>query len=106
MDLYNPGSQSPFFQIRTAVGWQVLTDSRIRKVLENINQDMQLPSNFYTFHAFRHSGASLAYKIDTPIKEIKEHGTWTSDCVWRYIRPQDNAGREVSFKFKKCFENV
>ena len=101
MDLYNPGSQAPLFQIRTAAGWQVLTDSRIRKVLADINQHMQLPSNFYTFHAFRRSGASLAYDMDIPVKEIKEHGTWASDCVWRYIRPQATAGQEVSQKFRK-----
>ena len=40
MDLYKPDSQSPLFQIRTAVGWQVLTDSRIRKVLASINVDL------------------------------------------------------------------
>ena len=101
MDLYNPGSQAALFQIRTAAGWQVLTDSRIRKVLANINQHMQLPSNFYTFHAFRRSGASLAYDIDVPVKEIKEHGTWASDCVWRYIRPQPTGGQQVSQKFRK-----
>ena len=48
----------------------------------------------------------MAYEIDTPVKEIKEHGTWASDCVWRYIRPQATAGREVSYKFRKCFNNV
>ena len=103
-DLYNPGSQAPLFQICTAAGWQVLTDSRIRKVLANINQHMQLPSNFYTFHAFRRSGASLAY--DNYVKEIKEHGTWASDCVWRYIRPQATAGQEVSKKFRKYLNTV
>ena len=81
MDLYKSDGQSPLFQIRTMVGWQVLTDSRIRKVLASINVDFQLPSNFYTFHAFRRSGASLAYEIDIPVKEIKEHGTWASYCV-------------------------
>ena len=52
------------------------------------------------------SGASLAYEIDIPVKDIKEHGTWASDCVWRYIRPQADAGRQVSTKFRQCFNNV
>ena len=65
------------------------------QVLASINVDLKLPSNFYTFHAFRRSGASLAYEIDIPVKNIKEHGTWASDCVWRYIRPQADAGSQV-----------
>ena len=106
MDLYQPDAQAPLFQIRTRAGWQVLTDSRIRKVLASINVDLKLPSNFYTFHAFRRSGASLAYEIDIPVKDIKEHGTWASDCVWRYIRSQAHAGSQVSTKFRQCFNNV
>ena len=106
MDLYKPGHEAPLFQIRTTKGWQVLTDSRVRKILAKINQRMRLPQNVYTFHAFRRSGASLAYEIDIPVKEIKDHGTWASDCVWRYIRPQATAGHQVSLKFSKCFSNV
>ena len=106
MALYSPGNNSPLFQIRTTHGWQVLTDSRVRKVLAKINQELRLPSNFYTFHSFRRSGASLAYGIDIPVKEMKEHGTWASDCVWRYIRPEATAGRQVSSQFRKCFYNA
>ena len=105
MDLYKPGQESPLFQVQTSAGWQVLTDSRVRKVLATINQYMRLPSNFYTFHAFRRSGASLAYEIDTPVKEIKDH-VMASDCVWRYIPPEATAGHQVSFKFRKCFKNA
>ena len=104
--LYSPGNNSPLFQIRATQGWQVLTDSRVRKVLAKINQKLRLPSNFYTFHSFRRSGASLAYGIDIPVKEIKEHGTWASDCVWRYIRPEATAGHQVSCKFRKCLYNA
>ena len=31
--LYTPGANNPLFQIRSASGWQVLTDSRVRKTL-------------------------------------------------------------------------
>ena len=78
MALYNPASNAPLFQIKTASGWQVLTDARVRKNLAKINQCMHLPSNFYTFHAFRHSGAFLPYELGIPVKEIKEHGHLTA----------------------------
>ena len=102
--LYTPGANNPLFQIRSASGWQVLTYSRVRKTLSKINTLMGLPSNYYTFHAFRRSGASLAYDADIPIKEIKEHGTWASDCVWRYIQPSQTAGQQVSKKFRKLLQ--
>ena len=101
MALYNPGKNDPLFQIRTATGWKVLTDTRVRKNLAKINQLLNLPSNYYTFHTFRRSGASLAYDLDISVKEIKEHGTWASDCVWRYIRPTASAGKQVSRVFKR-----
>ena len=107
MHLYAPDHQAPLFQIKNAAGdWQVLTDSRIRKTLSKINQKLCLPKNYYTFHAFRHSGATLAYEIDVPIKEIKDHGTWASDCVWTYIRPGASAGHEVAQRFRRCFKNI
>ena len=105
MTLYNPGKNSPLFQIRTASGWQVLTDSRVRKILAKNNQCMHLPSNFYTFYGFRRSAASLAYELDIPVKEIKEHGTWGSDCIWRYIRPTTSAGSHVSHTFRKILHD-
>ena len=45
--LYSPGVNSPLFQIKTTSGWQVLTDSRIRKTLATIKQQMDLPLNFF-----------------------------------------------------------
>ena len=106
MHLYNPGQNAPLFQIKTAAGWQVLTDTRVRKNLAKINVAMNLPSNFYTFHAFRRSGASLAYELGIPVREIKEHGTWASECVWRYICPSASAGSQVSQVFRQTLSHV
>ena len=36
-----------------------------------INVNLHLAKNFYTFHAFRRSCASLAYELDIPAKPIK-----------------------------------
>ena len=107
MHLYAPDHQAPLFQIKTvAGGWQVLTDSRIRKTLANVNQKLRLPKNYYTFHAFRRSGATLAYEMDVPIKEIKDHGTWASDCAWTYIRPQASAGHQVAQRFRRRLKDM
>ena len=80
--MYNPAPQDPLFQIKTAKGWVVLIDSRIRKVLAKLNVKMGLAPSYFTFQTFRHSGASFAYNSRMPLGSIKQHGSWTSDCVW------------------------
>ena len=99
--LYSPGNIDPLFQCHTMHGWQVMTDSRVRKTLASINTALDLPRNFFTFHAFRRSGATLAYKAHAPIRDIKEHGTWTPDCVWRYIQSDVDKGSKVANAMKK-----
>ena len=93
------------FQIQVASGWQVLTDTCVRKNLSKINRFLNPPPNYYTFHAFRRSGASLAYDLDISVKEIKDHGAWASDCVWRYIRPTAAAGKQVAQVFKRTLHS-
>ena len=100
--LYNPSGFEPLFQCHTVNGWQPLTDSRVRKSLSKINARLGLHSSYYTFHAFRRSGASLAYQLRVPVPHIKEQGTWTSDCVWRYIHSDGSASLNVA----KCFRNA
>ena len=99
--LYNPSPNEPLFQYPGPSGWIPLTDSRVRKHLLSINLAMSLPKNFYTFHAFRRSGASLAYQSNASIQQIKDHGTWTSECVWRYITMSKDAGHQVANVFRK-----
>ena len=86
----------PLFQSLTHEGVPVTTDSGVRKPLASINLAMNLPMNFYTFHAFRCSGATLAYKAHVPTKEIMEIGNWTPDCVWRYIQKDQDRGSTVA----------
>ena len=57
-------------------------------------------SDFYTFHAFRRSGATLAYRAHVPIQGIKDHSTWKSDCVWRYIQSDESKGLQVAQTFR------
>ena len=50
------------------------------------------PSHF-TFHSFRRSGATLAFNFHVP---IQRHGTWTSDCVYRYIQADQSSGEQLA----------
>ena len=97
--MYSPSEDDPLFQILTTKGWQLLIDSRVRKTLSKFNEKLGYPSNYFTFHTFRRSGATLAYNSGIPIQKIKHHGSWTSECVWRYIQQDQTMGEQVASAF-------
>ena len=94
--IYPMSSKSSLFQITTTHGYTTLTDSRVRKTLKKINQSLGFNPSFHTFHDFRRSGATFAYNSHIPIQEIKRHGTWSSDCVWRYIQSDHSSGESLA----------
>ena len=98
--MYNPSKNEPLFQYKYPSGWKVLIDSKIRKTLSLINLKLQFPPHFFTFHAFRRSGASLAFSANVPLQDIKVQGTWTSDCVWRYIQEDKTKNSLVASTFQ------
>ena len=103
---YKPSKNDLLFQFQYPSGWKVLIDSKIRKTLSLINQKLDLSPHFFTFHAFRCSGASLAFNANVPIQEIKVQGTWTSDCVWRYIHDDPTRSSAVATTFQKILTNL
>ena len=94
--MYPMSSNSSLFQVNSSHGLITLTDSRVRKTLKNINQALGLNPSFHTFHDFRRSGATFAYNSHIPIQHIKRHGTWSSDCVWRYIQSDHTSGESLA----------
>ena len=104
--LYSPNPDDPLFQIKSRTGWKVLIDSRIRKVLSKLNLKMGFTKNHFTFHAFRRSGATLAYDSHVPIRSIKNHGSWTSDCVWTYIQSSQNSSRDIASSFASLLHDA
>jgi len=46
----------------------------------------------FGFHSLRAGGATAAAKAGVPVHLIKQHGNWSSDAVYAYIRP-DTAER-------------
>ena len=88
--LYPMSASTSVFQVQGKSGWQSLTDTKVRKCLKAINVSLGLNTHFFTFHSFRRSGATFAYNSHMSIQQIKLHGPWSSDCVWRYIRAGEN----------------
>ena len=82
----NPGTQNdPLFTISKTGCCLPLTDSMVRKHLKIVFKALGWEQHKYTFHTFRRSGASWAHNHGVPIQATKDQGTWSSDCVYRYI---------------------
>ena len=99
--ILTPGSQNdPLFQIKNeGGGWIPLTDTKVRRHLQAILARLNLSQSQISLHTFRRSGATLAFNANVSLQNIKSHGTWTSDCVWRYIVQDHNASQEVAEAF-------
>ena len=84
-----PGTKNaPLFQYKTSQGWFPMTDTQVRRHFKMILAKLQLQDANLTFHAFRCSGATYAFNANVALQDIQSHGTWTSECVWRYITKQ------------------
>ena len=94
------GANLPLFQVKNLQNWVPLTDSRVRKHFSFILQNLQLADSGLTLHTFRRSGATFAFNNDVTLQNIQRHGTWTSDCVWRYITDSADAGEQVANMFR------
>ena len=104
LKLYSPGNNEPLFQVKVSDKWQVLTDTRIRNCLSKINKKMGNTPNYFTFHSFRRSGATLAYNSHIPLQSIKSHGSWASDCVWAYIQKDHKSGEDIASSFAALYK--
>ena len=80
---YPSHQDSSLFQIPQAGSLIPLTDSAARKHLKQMSSLLGLHRSL-TFHDFRR-GASWAFQHGVSIQDIQAQGTWTSNCVWRYI---------------------
>ena len=77
----------PLFTIPRQGHYLPLTDTIVRKHLKRVLKALGWDQQKFTFHTFRRSGASWAHNRGVPIQAIKDQGTWSSDCVYRYISP-------------------
>ena len=94
------GSNLPLFQYKVGNNWVLLTDARVRRHLNLILDRLGLADAGFTFHSFRRSGATFVFNNDVALQNIQRHGTWTSDCVWRYITDSVDCGEQVADMFR------
>ena len=97
-----PGTKNdPLFQYKTLNSWAPLTDTQLRRHFHLILKRLNLHTSNLTFHVFWRSGATYAFNSNVALQDIQSHGTWTSECVWRYITLDHNVSDQVSLSFQK-----
>ena len=100
------GSNLPLFQYKQNSIWTPLTDTKVRRHFSLILSRLGLQGSGYTLHTFRRSGATFAFNNNVDLQNIQRQGTWTSDCVWRYITDDANAGDQVAEMFKNKLSDL
>ena len=90
---------SPLFQISKAGVLSPLTGSRARKHLKH-NSAVLVLQKPLTFHDFRRAGASWAFQHGVSVQDIQAQGTWSSQCVWRYMHLPFTGSSRVAAAFR------
>ena len=96
---YPSDNDSPLFQIHHDQVVRPLTASAARKHLKYVSLLLGL-SRSLTFHDFCGGGASWAFKHGFPVQDIQAQGTWSSNCVWRYITLPPSHTSQVATTFR------
>ena len=104
--LYPMSAVTSLFQVPAPSGLNPLTDSRVRKILKVINQSLGFHPSHFTFHDFRRVGATFAFNAQIPIQDIKRHGTWSSNCVWKYIQSDHSSGDNIATALASAMDNA
>ena len=81
---------------------RIVLDTKIRDTLREILTRLNIDPQGHGFHAFRRSGATLAYDLHVPLENIMHHGLWRSSSVWTYLQQTSNVSR-VADTFQKRF---
>ena len=79
--------------------YQPVIDTHIRDALRSILISLNLDAVAYGFHAFRRSGATLAFDCQVPLQNIMAHGLWKSPSVWTYLQNASTAASIIPSTF-------
>ena len=90
---------SPLFQAPRAGALFPLTDFMARKHLKHISAVVGSQKS-HSFHDFRRAGASWVFRHGVSLQDIKVQGTWSSQCVWRYIHLPLSSSSRVAVTFR------
>ena len=98
----NVSNGSSLFSVQQGQQTINITQTEVRKRLNQLCSKIGLPSERYGTHSLRRGGATWMFLAKVPLQVIKTIGDWKSDCVLRYITPDINSNMDIITKAAKC----
>ena len=92
----------PLFAHRGYPHYPVI-DTSIRDALKVVLNHLNIPLQGHLFHAFRRSGATLAFDNNVQLQDIMDHGLWRSSAVWHYLQKASVAPSIIPTTFASIF---
>ena len=83
-----------------------VTDTLIRSILKQILNILSVDHTPLGFHAFRRSGATLAFDNHIPLQNIMAHGQWKSDAIWTYLEKASVAPSLIPQTFSRVIPRI
>ena len=93
----------PLFASKSPPPFHPVIDTNIRDALRSIVTSLHLDPAAYGFHAFRRSGATLAFDSHIPLQNIMAHGLWRSPSIWTYLQNASTAASIIPSTFSSIF---
>ena len=84
------------------VGTPVI-DTHVSDSLKQVLDYLKIPKQGDTFHAFRRSGAIVAFGSHVNLEDIKAHSNWRSDAIFEYLRSDLAAPPLFLGPFSLCY---
>ena len=73
--------------------------TKTRDALKQVLSNLGFSLTGHGFHAFRRSGATLAFDNGVQLEHIMAHGLWRSSAVWSYLQSASQAPSVVPRMF-------
>jgi hypothetical protein len=67
--------------------YAMVTTSMLSSQFRDFINILGYPPLTFSMHSLRKGGATLAHTAGIPVDHIMTHGTWTSNAVWKYLKP-------------------
>ena len=94
---------NPMFVVRSKTSQSIVTARILREYLARLLRSLGHSTTNYNIHSFRKGGATLCYNMGIKLSDIKNHGQWKSDAVFRYIFPNLHAKSQLPLQLASNF---
>ena len=81
----------PGFSYKLENSLHILTVNFFRTRLQSVLKELKLCTKMYNTHSLRRGGGTWLLSAGVPLHLIKILGDWKSDCVFKYLQPDNSS---------------